>query len=549
MTHESRTCITGREKESPTNNEQGKWRKKPTTQRHLQAQKAGRRNRPSANLEAKTHRPQIALPRAARVSLSATTPFLRPLRRERGGWSAAAKAATVQRRAGAMATPEAPSCYVGIARQSAAFRLMKQMGWEEGEGLGKDKQGIKGHVRVKNKQDTLGVGVDSPHNKWVYDTTQFDNILKKLKVQSANPIQQEVAVVSDSPDITPKKEKPANDDVPKVTRPQGRYKKRERGKSVSSYSAIDLQGILVRKSNDDCQVDQKAEPTCFDEPDPMICPDAVSQAEDVNWWGHKSGFVSGGFLGATSRKNKSSKKDTANVRQTFAEEDQENLYNLVQDKATSGKQGLGIKSLPMKVNGHRWKGNKTSFGDSDEDNSAQSDEYSDIEENDNEEEPVSVAASINTEKNAEKELPEEVRPKPKVKKLCKRILRQTPSQSMKLKELKVAVEEHSNAVFSSFSCRREALLFLKKKIQKHIELCIIDNESNPSADAEVCSQTVLHVASSSSCPDSCLLARPLAKTIVHSRGPAEVEEGDEKATQEQTIGSAEEQTICSPELQ
>ena len=27
-----------------------------------------------------------------------------------------------------------------------------------------------------------GVGVDSPHNKWVYDTTQFDNILKKLKV-------------------------------------------------------------------------------------------------------------------------------------------------------------------------------------------------------------------------------------------------------------------------------------------------------------------------------------------------------------------------------
>ena len=30
-------------------------------------------------------------------------------------------------------------------------------GWEEGEGLGKDKQGIKGHVRVQNKQDTLGL--------------------------------------------------------------------------------------------------------------------------------------------------------------------------------------------------------------------------------------------------------------------------------------------------------------------------------------------------------------------------------------------------------
>jgi hypothetical protein len=131
-----------------------------------------------------------------------------------------------------------------------------------------------------------------------------------------------------------------------------RYKKRERGKSVSSYSAIDLQGILVsdificcyfflcnlvviydhlflplfaclksyllrvisastlldfpgsiwnliynsqqeilkiiclvwslkplvlaqvRKNKDNCQMDQKVESTCVDEPDPIICPDA-----------------------------------------------------------------------------------------------------------------------------------------------------------------------------------------------------------------------------------------------------------------------------------
>lgn len=57
---------------------------------------------------------------------------------------------------------------------------------------------------------------------------------------------------------------------------------------------------------------------------------SVSQADDVNWWGHKFGFISGGFLGATSRKHKSLRKDPANVRQTFAEEDQEKLYNLVQ---------------------------------------------------------------------------------------------------------------------------------------------------------------------------------------------------------------------------
>ncbi|VAI10036.1 unnamed protein product [Triticum turgidum subsp. durum] len=363
-----------------------------------------------------------------------------------------------------MAAPEAPTCYVGIARQSAAFRLMKQMGWEEGEGLGKDKQGIKGHVRVKQKQDTLGVGVDNPQNKWAYDTTQFDDILKKLKVQSTTPVK-EIEDVSSSPDSTPKKDKPAKDEVAKVTRPQGRYKKRERGKSVRGYSAVDLEGILVRKKENDCEVDQEVQPSCMEEPDITIGKGAVSQAEDVNWWGHKFGYVSGGFLGAKSRKNK---KDNSNVRQMFGEDDQENLYNLVQDKATSGKQGLGIKDLPMKVGGQRWKGNKTSLGDSDEENSTQS-ELSEVEEDEDEEVSASDAKVNEVHVKTIKEVCVDAKPKTKFKKLCKKILRQAPSQSMKLKELKEAVEEQST-ILSDFSCRREALSFLKRKGSKKFNL-------------------------------------------------------------------------------
>uniref|UniRef100_A0A8R7VCH1 G-patch domain-containing protein n=2 Tax=Triticum urartu TaxID=4572 RepID=A0A8R7VCH1_TRIUA len=360
-----------------------------------------------------------------------------------------------------MAAPEAPTCYVGVARQSAAFRLMKQMGWEEGEGLGKDKQGIKGHVRVKQKQDTLGVGVDNPQNKWAYDTTQFDDILKKLKVVWCIAILfSEIEDVSSSPDSTPKKDKPAKDEVAKVTRPQGRYKKRERGKSVRGYSAVDLEGILVRKKENDCEVDQEVQPSCMEEPDITIGQGAVSQAEDVNWWGHKFGYVSGGFLGAKSRKNK---KDNSNVRQMFGEDDQENLYNLVQDKATSGKQGLGIKDLPMKVGGQRWKGNKTSLGDSDEENSTQS-ELSEVEEDEDEEGSASDAKVNEVHVKTVKEVCVDAKPKTKFKKLCKKILRQAPSQSMKLKELKEAVEEHST-ILSDFSCRREALSFLKRKLQ------------------------------------------------------------------------------------
>lgn len=53
--------------------------------------------------------------------------------------------------------------------------------------------------------------------------------------------------------------------------------------------------------------------------------------EDVHWWGHKHGFVSGGFLGTTkSCQSKDSQCLALYKRKMFAEEDQENLYKLVQ---------------------------------------------------------------------------------------------------------------------------------------------------------------------------------------------------------------------------
>lgn len=39
----------------------------------------------------------------------------------------------------------------------------------------------------------------------------------------------------------------------------------------------------------------------------------------------------------------------------------------LQDKATSGKQGLGIKDRPKKIAGVRFQGKKTSFSDDDDD--------------------------------------------------------------------------------------------------------------------------------------------------------------------------------------
>jgi hypothetical protein len=79
-------------------------------------------NPPSPNIEAKS----TASKRPTRIARVSSLPPPATQERARllpGG----GEAATIQRSRGAMAAPEAPACYVGIARQSAAFRLMKQM--------------------------------------------------------------------------------------------------------------------------------------------------------------------------------------------------------------------------------------------------------------------------------------------------------------------------------------------------------------------------------------------------------------------------------------
>ncbi|BAT73035.1 hypothetical protein LR48_Vigan11g017700 [Vigna angularis] len=357
-----------------------------------------------------------------------------------------------------MAAPESPLCYVGVARQSAAFRLMKQMGWEEGEGLGKEKQGIKGHVRVQNKQDTTGIGLEKP-NHWAFDTTQFDNILKRLKVQA--PQSHDTDTEENAPKVETKANVPVdnNDSVSKTTRPQGRYKRRERGKLVSQYSLKDLEGILVKKGdisgvtdNSDGELDMLKSSEIHN----FQVEESKYPAIPPEWWGYKYGFVSGGFLGAELKKKRSMTSETVKnraERTAFHEEDQENLYNLVQEKSTTGKQGLGIKDRPKKVAGCYYQGKKTSFDDSDED-SADTDSLEKQAHND----------LVKVEKIVECKV--------KLKKLCKKILLQVPGESLKLKQLKVIIDEHSSSVLSGFSSKREAIAYLRQKLTGSRKFCI-----------------------------------------------------------------------------
>ncbi|MED6191490.1 hypothetical protein PIB30_000588 [Stylosanthes scabra] len=355
-----------------------------------------------------------------------------------------------------MAAPESPVCYVGVARQSAAFRLMKQMGWEEGEGLGKEKQGIKGYVRVQNKQDTIGIGLEKPNN-WAFDTTQFDNILKRLKVQA--PQSEDSGIEESKPNVETKTSVPLDDQdsVSKNTRPQGRYKRRERGKLVSEYSLKDLEGILVKKGEvSDVTDNTYCEPDLLKASEIQNIEEPAYSSIPPEWWGYKYGFVSGGFLGAELKKRKSITSEGAKNRMertAFYEEDQENLYNLVQDKSTTGKQGLGIKDRPKKVAGCFYQGKKTSFDNSNDEGSDDTDSLEKQTQN-----LVKVERVVES--------------KVKLKKLCKKLLRTVPGESLKLKQLKTLIDEHSSSALSDFSSKKEAIAYVKQKLTGSRKFCI-----------------------------------------------------------------------------
>eukprot|EP00850_Spirogloea_muscicola_P021169 SM000239S08074 [mRNA] locus=s239:12763:16131:+ [translate_table: standard] len=331
--------------------------------------------------------------------------------------------------------------FQGVDKASAAFRLMQRLGWEEGAGLGKQGQGIREHLRVRKNVDHAGVGVAEAQraaSDWTVNTSVFDDILRNLNVAAAaratepaaEPVVPKVhqlawykkragtgllvlskAEARDADDITGA---PKQGRARKAARPQGRYKKREAGKSVRSYSTDDLSAILGERPStamdgQATETSQVAPAAAVPEPKraqasssddsadeevvhlaaavPSTLGRLLSSKQDDSvkasgsWWGSKYGFIRGGALGAksdhpTASQDKASEQrataessEAASDRVAFSEQDQTNLYNLVQDNATKGRRGLGIADAPRKVAGVHWKGARTSFGSDNEETS------------------------------------------------------------------------------------------------------------------------------------------------------------------------------------
>ncbi|NXX68937.1 PINX1 inhibitor, partial [Spizella passerina] len=60
-------------------------------------------------------------------------------------------------------------------------KMLEKMGWSKGKGLGAQEQGNPEHIRVKVKNDVLGLGATINHeDNWIAHQDDFNQLLAEL---------------------------------------------------------------------------------------------------------------------------------------------------------------------------------------------------------------------------------------------------------------------------------------------------------------------------------------------------------------------------------
>ncbi|KAI9306302.1 G-patch domain-containing protein [Cunninghamella echinulata] len=114
------------------------------------------------------------------------------------------------------------------------FRMMAKMGWAPGKGLGVNEDGSQQHVKVKLKDDTLGLGAKkNTTENWLGNTDAFSRLLADLNSRPTTPNTEE------ENDDTEEIEKDANDD--------DKDKKGKKRKSISDGSDEDSDEVNEKK--------------------------------------------------------------------------------------------------------------------------------------------------------------------------------------------------------------------------------------------------------------------------------------------------------------
>lgn len=117
-------------------------------------------------------------------------------------------------------------------------KMLEQMGWSKGKGLGRSLDGITDHIRPSVQNDSRGLGYEGRNNDWVAHLDDFNDLLANLQ-QGKEKTDKEDA---------PKTIVKSLEERSKKSRARVHYHKFTRGKDLSRYSSQDLASILGGRS-------------------------------------------------------------------------------------------------------------------------------------------------------------------------------------------------------------------------------------------------------------------------------------------------------------
>ncbi|KAJ8355426.1 hypothetical protein SKAU_G00182200 [Synaphobranchus kaupii] len=118
-------------------------------------------------------------------------------------------------------------------------KMLERMGWSKGKGLGKSEQGGTEHIKVKVKNNNLGLGTAANHeDNWIAHQDDFNQLLAELNSchgQSNPPSPQEHSF--------------SLEEKSKTSRKRVHYMKFTKGKDLSSRSQTDLACIFGKRAS------------------------------------------------------------------------------------------------------------------------------------------------------------------------------------------------------------------------------------------------------------------------------------------------------------
>lgn len=153
---------------------------------------------------------------------------------------------------------------------------MEKMGWAKGRGLGANENGSQEFIRVRFKNDALGLGYESRDDQWTIHEEGFNGLLQSLNVEEENGNEANgnasdseendrpmgfgfKAPVAAVKEAQPKKLKEklsgiSLEEKSKDSKARVHYKKFTRGKDLSQYSEKDLANIFGKKATDEIEI-------------------------------------------------------------------------------------------------------------------------------------------------------------------------------------------------------------------------------------------------------------------------------------------------------